>query len=69
MGDNPRQTAIDSLVKAFALDAGIAARLVDMGINSPAAFQDVEADDLVDAGFAAEEAQDIITRVNQQPQS
>ena len=42
----------------------MAARLVDMGINSPAAFEGVEADDLVDAGFTAEEAQAIIARVN-----
>jgi N utilization substance protein A len=37
-----------------------------MGINSPAAFQDVESDDLVDAGFTAEEAQGIIARVIQE---
>lgn len=63
MGDDPRKTAIDSLTKAFALDPAVAARLVDMGINSPAAFEGVEADDLVGAGFTPEEAQDIIARV------
>jgi N utilization substance protein A len=66
LGDDPRKTAIDALTKAFALDPAIAARLVDMGINSAAAFEGVEADDLVSAGFTAEEAQDIITRVTQQ---
>ena len=34
-----------------------------MGFNSPAAFEGVEADDLVGAGFTAEEAPDIIGRV------
>jgi N utilization substance protein A len=66
LGDDPRKTAIDALTKAFALDPAIAARLVDMGINSVAAFEGVEADDLVSAGFTAEEAQDIIARVSQQ---
>jgi N utilization substance protein A len=65
-GDNPRQTAIDLLVKTFALSVETASRLVDMGINSPAAFEGVEADDLVDAGFEAAEAQNIITRVSAQ---
>ncbi len=63
VGDDPRGNAIASLVKAFSLDAGIAGRLVDMGINSPAAFEGVEANDLVDAGFTPEEASDIIARV------
>jgi N utilization substance protein A len=34
-----------------------------MGINSPAAFEGVVAEDLVGAGFTAEEAQDVIMRV------
>lgn len=63
VGDDPRGNAIASLVKAFSLDAEIAGRLVDMGINSPAAFEGVEANDLVDAGFTSEEANDIIARV------
>ncbi|HWA08353.1 MAG TPA: transcription termination factor NusA [Opitutaceae bacterium] len=66
LGDDPRKTAIDALTKAFALDPAIASRLVDMGINSAAAFEGVEADDLVSAGFTAEEAQDIIKRVTPQ---
>lgn len=64
MGDDPRGNAIASLVKAFGLDAGIAGRLVDMGINSPAAFEGVEANDLMDAGFSLEESTDIISRVS-----
>ena len=63
VGDDPRGNAIAVLVKTLALDAEIAGRLVDMGINSPAAFEGVEANDLVDAGFTPEEAADIIGRV------
>jgi transcription termination/antitermination protein NusA len=63
-GDDPRKTAIDSLIKAFGIDAVVAGRLVDMGINSPAVFEGVESDDLVAGGFTAEEAKDIIARVH-----
>jgi len=63
MGDDPVQTAIHLLVSTFGLDAGIAAKLVEMGINSPGAFEGVEEDDLVDAGFTVEQAKDIIARV------
>ncbi|OIR18611.1 hypothetical protein GALL_09480 [mine drainage metagenome] len=63
-GSDPRGTAIASLVSSYQFDPAIAARLVDMGINSPAAFEGVEADDLAGAGFTPEEAQDIVTRVN-----
>lgn len=66
VGDDPRGNAIASLVKAFSLDAPIAGRLVDMGINSPAAFEGVEASDLVDAGFTPDEAVAIIGRVTPQ---
>lgn len=66
VGDDPRGNAIASLVKAFSLDAPIAGRLVDMGINSPAAFEGVEASDLVDAGFTPDEAAAIIGRVTSQ---
>ncbi len=65
IGDDPRGNAVASLVKAFQIEAEIAGRLVDMGINSPAAFEGVDADDLVDAGFSAEEAAAIIARVAQ----
>lgn len=63
VGDDPRGNAIASLVKTLTLDAAIAGRLVDMGINSPAAFEGVEATDLVDAGFTSDEADAIIGRV------
>jgi transcription termination/antitermination protein NusA len=64
VGDDPRGNAIASLVKAFALDPTIVGRLVDMGINSPAAFEGVGPDDLSEAGFTPEEAADIIGRVS-----
>lgn len=63
-GDDPRGNAIATLVKTFTLDAGIAGRLVDMGINSPAAFEGVSAEDLVEAGFTPDQAADVIARVN-----
>lgn len=62
-GDNPRESAINLLVKTFAFDPGIAGRLVDMGINSPAAFEGVASEDLVGAGFTPDDASDIIARV------
>jgi N utilization substance protein A len=64
VGDDPRGNAIASLVKSFALDPAIAGRLVDMGINSPAAFEGVGPEDLSEAGFSVEEATDIIGRVS-----
>lgn len=63
VGDDPRGDAIALLVKTFELDEAIAGRLVDMGINSPATFEGVDDEDLVDAGFTAEEAAAIIARV------
>ena len=64
-GDDPRGNAIALLFKTYAFDAAIAGRLVDMGVNSPAAFEGVDSDDLVSAGFTAEEAQAIMARVAQ----
>lgn len=63
-GDDPRGSAIAALSRAYSFDAALAARLVDMGINSPAAFEGVDADDLVDAGFTPEEVQAIVSRVS-----
>lgn len=60
---DPRADAIGLLVSSFAFDPGVAERLVTNGINSPAAFEGVEASDLVDAGFSEQEATDILTRV------
>ncbi len=65
VGSDPRGEAIVLFTKTFALDATLAGRLFDMGIVSPAAFEGVEAADLVSGGFTDEEAQAIITRVSQ----
>jgi len=61
---DPRTQAITLLTETFGFDATIAERLVTNGINSPAAFEDVEAADLVDMGFSEAEAGDIIAKVS-----
>jgi len=61
---DPRAQAIGLLVATFGFAPNIAERLVAQGINSPAAFEGVEASDLADSGFTAEEAQDIISKVS-----
>jgi transcription termination/antitermination protein NusA len=60
---DPRETAILSLTKALTLDRTVAERLVGIGMNSPAVLETVEINDLTEAGFTPEEAQDIISRV------
>ena len=60
---DPREVALQALGRTFGLDPAIAARLVAIGINSPAAFEGVSVEDLVGGGFTAEEAADIIARV------
>ncbi len=61
---DPRAQAIGLLVTTFGFDHGIAERLVAQGINSPAAFEGVEAADLADSGFTAAEADGIIAKVS-----
>jgi N utilization substance protein A len=61
---DPRAQAIGLLISTFGFEPGIAERLVAQGINSPAAFEGVEATDLADSGFTAEEAQGIIAKVS-----
>ena len=66
VGSDPVGAAIALLIKTYEFDAALAGRLVAMGINSPAAFEGVEAGDLVDGEkFTAEEASAIIARVTQ----
>jgi len=60
---DPRAQAISTLVSTFGFEPSIAERLVTNGINSPAAFEGVEASDLVDMGFSDEEAQSVIAKV------
>ena len=45
---DPRAQAITLLVTTYAFDPAVAERLVTQGINSPAAFEGVEAKDLVE---------------------
>lgn len=61
---DPRTQAIRSLVTAFELDLGVAERLVAVGINSPAAFEGVDAETLIETGFTAEEAAAIMQNVS-----
>lgn len=61
---DPRAAGISALVTAFGFTPDIAGRLFAIGVNSPAAFEGVSADDLVQAGFTAEEAEQIISRVS-----
>ena len=61
---DPRAQAINLLVTTFGFEHSIAERLVAQGINSPAAFEGVEATDLADSGFTVEEAQGIIAKVS-----
>ncbi len=61
---DPRAQASRSLVETFGIEAALAERLVSVGINSPAAFEGVDAEALVEAGFSAEEAASIMQRVS-----
>jgi N utilization substance protein A len=63
VSSDPRAVATNTLVKTFDLDPLLAERLVAIGINSPAAFEGVSADDLVDAGFTSDEAATVISTV------
>lgn len=60
---DPRAQAIKSLEDTFGLETAIAERLVAVGINSPAAFEGVDDEALVEAGFTADEASAIMQRV------
>ncbi len=61
---DPRETAIQSLVKSLSLDRGVAERLVGIGMNSPAVLETVEITDLTEAGFSEEEAGSIISKLS-----
>jgi len=60
---DPRTQAIQSLVTTFRLNAATSERLVAVGINSPAAFEGVDIETLVENGFTAEEASAIMRNV------
>jgi N utilization substance protein A len=61
---DPRAQAIGLLVGTFGFENTIAERLVANGINSPAAFEGVEAGDLVGMGFNEQEAAGIFAKVS-----
>ncbi len=61
---DPRAQAISLLTSTYAFEPALAERLVANGINSPAAFEGVEAKDLMDAGFNEQEASGIIAKVS-----
>jgi N utilization substance protein A len=63
-GSDPRGSSMSALQARFGFEPAIASRLVDMGINSPAAFEGVEADDLEAAGFTSDEARSIVERAS-----
>lgn len=60
---DPRESAVASLTSALGLDRKLAERLVNIGMNSPAVLADVDADDLTEAGFTADEAAGILAKV------
>ncbi len=60
---DPRESAIQTLTKTLGLDRALAERLVNIGMTSPAVLADVDADDLTEAGFTAEEAAGILARL------
>lgn len=64
VSSDPREAAIQSLVKGLSLDRPIAERLVGIGMNSAAVLETVEINDLIEAGFSPDEAQNIISRLS-----
>ena len=64
VGSDPEGDAKRKLVAALGIDDGLALRLVKAGFVSLELFEGVEASDLEGAGFAPDEAADIIARVS-----
>ncbi len=67
VGSDPEGDAKRKLAAALGVGEDVALRLVKAGFVSLDLFEGVEADDLVGAGFSAEEAADIIARVPGKP--
>jgi N utilization substance protein A len=61
---DPRAQAVQSLVVAFGLAKPLAERLVAVGINSPAAFEGVDVETLVESGFSSAESAVIMKSVS-----
>lgn len=60
---DPRSQAVKTLSTAFGLSPALAERLVNIGINSPAAFEGVDSEALIEAGFSPEEAATILQSI------
>ncbi len=60
-----KQKAITGINQIPGIEDELASRLVNIGINSPAAFEGVTAGDLVDSGFTEEEATFILNKVSE----
>lgn len=63
VSSDPREVAIQSLIKALSIDRKLAERLVGIGMNSAAVLETVELSDLIEAGFTEDEAQSILARL------
>jgi len=61
---DPVAQAISLFVNSYGFDKTVAERLVANGINSPAAFESVDATDLVGMGFTEEGAAALISKVS-----
>ncbi len=60
---DPRESAIQALVKALEIDRTLAERLVAIGMNSVSVLETVEPVDLTEAGFSDEEVSKILARL------
>lgn len=58
-----KQKAVSGINQIPGIEEELAMRLVEIGINSPAAFEGVNAGDLVDSGFTEDEAAHILEKV------
>ncbi len=61
---DPREVALATLISTLGCDRVAAERLFGLGINSPAAFEGVELQDLIDGGFSEEEATAIMAKTS-----
>mgnify|MGYP006268257345 CR=1 FL=1 len=61
--DEQKELAARNLVEVLGIEPPKAMQLVEVGINSPAAFEGVEAEDLVGMGFSEEDAAAILGRL------
>jgi len=60
-----KQKAVSGINQIPGIEGDLAMRLVEIGINSPAAFEGVTISDLVDSGFTSNEAVHILKKVEE----